>query len=349
MKAPTVTPHLRLQAAYAYSGMGRALNFSGQRTEAREALRTAVDIRRKLVAEFPDAPGLSQDLAWELRSLAASHLDQKQTEQADPLLKEAESLLSEVVRRKPDFARLTDYRRTLGQTRYLMGRLHVLDSDWDEAEREFRRGVEVYEGLVRDFPANVTHKSELAKFYWFLAISLNTQGRVEEAESIYRKCYDLCVAAGKGGDPRLLGEACLVLTEIHLFKIPADEKKRDYGRARGFAEEAVKHNRTNPVGFRAKSACYLGIAEYRLGNYPQAIESLNQALSLGHKEAVYFLAMAHWRLGDQDRATAYYATALKDALPTKEDSVSAYRREAEELMGIEATSFISRGPRPPEP
>jgi tetratricopeptide (TPR) repeat protein len=86
----------------------------------------------------------------------------------------------------------------------------------------------------------------------------------------------------------------------------------------------------------------LGVAQYRLGRWEQAIATLTHALHLsqGQHDAfdLYFVAMSHARLGNAvkarecyDRAAAWWQ-ARKDLPPGRQAELKAFRAEAEAVL-----------------
>jgi tetratricopeptide (TPR) repeat protein len=83
----------------------------------------------------------------------------------------------------------------------------------------------------------------------------------------------------------------------------------------------------------------LGIAQYRSGDWKQAVNSLEESLALGSRERSIdwlFLAMAHSKLGHRDKAYSYYRQAVDQAktesTSTPEFLVESFRAEAEALI-----------------
>jgi serine/threonine protein kinase/WD40 repeat protein len=87
----------------------------------------------------------------------------------------------------------------------------------------------------------------------------------------------------------------------------------------------------------------LGVAHYRAGHWNDAIAALSKAMEYadGEHESfnTFFLAMAHWRLGDKDKARQWYDRAVDWLEKNKQllgDDLLELRRfhaEAEELLG----------------
>jgi tetratricopeptide (TPR) repeat protein len=83
----------------------------------------------------------------------------------------------------------------------------------------------------------------------------------------------------------------------------------------------------------------LGVAHYRAGNYRDAVAALKKSseLNAGHERFEwFFLAMAHWRLGDREQARTWYdkAVAWMDKHMPDNDELKRFRAEAAELLGV---------------
>ena len=76
--------------------------------------------------------------------------------------------------------------------------------------------------------------------------------------------------------------------------------------------------------------------------------SLNKAINLNHEASgtdYFFLAMAHWQLGDHDRARDSYIQADKWMQQHKPDDpeLHRFREETKELLGKEGIAEITPG------
>ncbi len=81
----------------------------------------------------------------------------------------------------------------------------------------------------------------------------------------------------------------------------------------------------------------LGAAHYRAGDFPAAIAALEKSMELakgGDSLDWFFLAMAHWRLGQEDEARKWHAKAVEWMQKHKpnDDELRRFRAEAEELI-----------------
>jgi Flp pilus assembly protein TadD len=86
----------------------------------------------------------------------------------------------------------------------------------------------------------------------------------------------------------------------------------------------------------------LGVALYRVGDYKATVDALTNSMqrrSGGDAFDWFFLAMAHWQLGNNDEAQQWYDKALEWMETNKPDDeeLVRFRAEAAELLGITET------------
>jgi WD40 repeat protein len=83
----------------------------------------------------------------------------------------------------------------------------------------------------------------------------------------------------------------------------------------------------------------LGTAHYRAENWKDAVESLEKSMEFrngGDGFDWFFLAMAHWQLGDKEMARSWHGWAAEwmDKNARENEELRRFRREAEELLEI---------------
>ena len=89
-----------------------------------------------------------------------------------------------------------------------------------------------------------------------------------------------------------------------------DTRLRDAGRAVKLAKIAIEHSSAHYPGDLWNT---LGVAQYRVGNWLAAVQALERATQLRsnpHGADGFFLGMAHWQLGNKDRAREFYGMAV---------------------------------------
>ncbi|MEX0642661.1 MAG: hypothetical protein WD468_08160, partial [Pirellulales bacterium] len=133
-------------------------------------------------------------------------------------------------------------------------------------------------------------------------------------------------------DARSLNQAAWSLANCSVAKL------RDPARAVEYAKQATAISPTN-----AKYLSTLGAAYYRAGNWQAAISALEQGMELrdgGSSIDWFFLAMAHWRLGEKDMALQWYDKSVErmDKNQSTNEELRDFRAEAEELMKNDSTA-----------
>jgi tetratricopeptide (TPR) repeat protein/WD40 repeat protein len=136
------------------------------------------------------------------------------------------------------------------------------------------------------------------------------------------------------GDLPSRDQALELNNQAWLLATNPDAKLRDPARAVELAQKAVD--------LCPKHAMYrntLGVAQYRAGSWKQAVAALDKSMELGnppHRLDWFFLAMAHWQLGDQALARKWYRAAAlwMDKYAPDNAELWRFREEAAELLSV---------------
>ena len=111
-----------------------------------------------------------------------------------------------------------------------------------------------------------------------------------------------------------------------------DPRLRDPDRAVRWATRAA--TRAANVGWVLNT---LGVAQYRAGDWPSAIETLKNTSRLEHRRQPITwlcLAMAYWQLGEREQARRWYDEAVTwmKQNQSKDAALRRFRSEAQELL-----------------
>jgi uncharacterized protein HemY len=119
--------------------------------------------------------------------------------------------------------------------------------------------------------------------------------------------------------------------------------------------EAVEHARRAVDLAPQQGGFYntLGVAQYRAGDWQGAVDALGRSMELaggGSAFDWFFLAMAHWQLGQQDLAREWFEKAVlwMDERQPDNEELGRFRAEAEELLGLAGPAFPVRVDVPAE-
>jgi tetratricopeptide (TPR) repeat protein len=95
----------------------------------------------------------------------------------------------------------------------------------------------------------------------------------------------------------------------------------------------------------------LGVANFRAGNWKVSIAEMEKSIALkkaGDAPDWFFMAMAHWQIGDRDHARKYYSQAVEwmDKNQPRDEELRRFRAEAAELLGIKEPAATANPPKP---
>jgi tetratricopeptide (TPR) repeat protein len=241
-----------------------------------------------------------------------------------------------------------------------------------DADKALRQAITAVETMWAEFPNYAWAPARLACIYNHVGKRHQTNNRFPEAESAYRKALAVSEQSVRAGLPHKelrcrLADSCLYLglllmmTERHregtgvlrkLFEaelISADacnyvawELATDTNLRPRPPEIAVEFAR-KAVELAPEDGNFwstLGVAQLRAGNWKESINALQKSNVLrkgGNSFDWFFLAMAHWHLGDKDEALKWYVQGVEwmEKHQPGNEELARFRAEAAELLGIE--------------
>ena len=163
-----------------------------------------------------------------------------------------------------------------------------------------------------------------------LASALHRGGKIDEAIPAYRKVIELDPQAAWPRDnlARCLNAAARALAT------QGEPASGDWTRAVNLANEAI--DLKSQVGVYWKT---LGVAHYRAASWKDAVAALEKSMELSKGSNSFdwfFLAMAHWQLGDKDKAREWYERAVQwmDNNQSGNEELRRFREEAAELLEL---------------
>jgi serine/threonine-protein kinase len=179
------------------------------------------------------------------------------------------------------------------------------------------------DGAIQHHREAVRLKPDYAEAHYNLGAALAGQEKFDEALASLREAVRL-KPDSPGGHNNL----------AWMLASCPDQKIRDPREAVKHAKKAIELAPGN--GNRWTT---LGVAQYRNGNWKAAVESLTKSVQLrkgGDGTNYCFLAMAHWQLGEKDKARTWYdqAVAWMDQHKPQDEELRRFRAEAAELLGI---------------
>jgi serine/threonine protein kinase/Tfp pilus assembly protein PilF len=218
-----------------------------------------------------------------------------------------------------------------GLAHMLLANVHRIKRKLEKSQESYKKAIDLFEQLVVESPDIPVYRQELALAHMNLGLALDDAGRPEDAACHYKIAVEHFRQCIKGPYPDIRP-----LNNYAWFLVTCPQTSfRDPVHAVALAEKAVHY----PCGLEVPCAfCWntLGVALYRAGDYKGAIQALGRSMELhngGDSIDWFFLAMAHWHLGDKKEARKWYDKALGGINPYAED-LSRFQTEAAALLGV---------------
>jgi tetratricopeptide (TPR) repeat protein/tRNA A-37 threonylcarbamoyl transferase component Bud32 len=319
VRAEPDNPLFNAELALALGDQGMLFLETGRGPQAEAAVREALAIYQRLIARGHMKGYIERYAARNRVTLARALAARGEAKQAEQSARKAVGLLDRLVEDWPELplARV-DLAMTLG---YLAGLLKGAGRR-PESEDARRRAIRHFETLRAAFPRSPQYRRSLVFHYTELVLLLYELGRQTEAAEPYRKVLEV----GEEGD----GANNLLAWFLATAPGPG---LRDAARAVRLAKKAV--------AARPQSGEYrntLGVAHYRNGDDRAAVAELEAAMRLragGDSFDWFFLAMAHARLGERDKARAWFDRAVQwmDRHKPHNHELRRFRAEAQAMLG----------------
>jgi tetratricopeptide (TPR) repeat protein len=306
---------LYLWAASYYGLMDYATGLA----EVEQAYQKILDIRSRVPAGLKDHPDLRKRFGHAQRVWAYNLWGAGRLREAEEEFLEAATIFEKLTDDDPAAA---GYRSFAADSHRQVGKLMMLGSRNDEAERELRRSVEIHEQGAAKFPDQQVEGAALA--YFDLAQLLMKTGRPEEASALNKRAVTV-------DDPCSHNEiAWRLVTD-------PDPTLRNPKLAVELAERAIAALPGNRMIWNT-----LAVAHYRNGQWKEAIAAFDKSMEVrngGDANDWFFLAMCHWQLGEKDEARKWYDKAVEwtEKNQPKNKQLLRFRTEAEELLKIADT------------
>jgi tetratricopeptide (TPR) repeat protein len=307
--------------------VGPALVFHPE--ESVPALRRSCELLQQLIQTNSSVPNYRGMLAISLGNLGMSYAARGQLVEAEKACRDALETANGLVAEFPAVAGWRDLLTSLtcGHCAFVMvhaGRLA-------EAEAVIRLAVNGQEALSRDCPTVQRFSRVACSTRFWLGDLLWEMGRRKEAAEEYRR--------GCALGEKLNPEDSQIGNALAWFLLTgADPQCRDAHRALEISRRNVERA-PEIVSYQVT----LGAAYYGTGDHRASIQALDKALQLpwcNGSVTLFFLAMAHWRLGEKVQARRYFDEAVNRLENHELRTLEArrLRAEAEKLLGVkEAT------------
>jgi serine/threonine protein kinase/tetratricopeptide (TPR) repeat protein len=284
--------------------------------EAEQAFQQILDIRSRVPAELKDHQDLHVRFGHAFRSWGFMLGGTSRLGEAEQAFLEAAAIFDKVIAEDP---KAGQYDSFAADSHHQAARLLMLGARNEDAERELRRAIEVYQQHATQFPDGEDCSALWAGACFDLARLLMKTGRSQEANPLITR-------AASFDDPAVQNQIAWNLAT------DPDPSFRHPKFAVELAERAVAARPGDGSIWNT-----LGVARYRNHQWKEAIAAFDKSMGLrngGDAYRWYFLAMCHWQLGEKDEARKWYDKAVEwtEKNQPKNTQLRHFRTEAEELL-----------------
>jgi serine/threonine protein kinase/tetratricopeptide (TPR) repeat protein len=324
-------PRYRAALSGTYNNLGIFFREARRFSDAEQALQQAVDISTRLVEDFPEVPAYHEILASSYLSSAELPAQGGKISERVQAARKAIAIFEQLEKKYPA---LQESRVSLAGSCYNLSGGLLRRGRLAEAEELCRKAARLWKQLADEMPTVPGHRQMLANSQGRLGQVLAKQKRLPEAVEEYRQALAMNekLAADFPGI-NVSFEICINCTNLaELLADAPDMRLRDPAQAVELAKKAAQlvPNRFEPWG-------NLGLALYRNGEWKGAIEALQKSNQIKeHGDQFFLLAMAHWQLGDKEKASQYFHQAVTwmDKNDPKDEDLRRHRAEAAALLGV---------------
>ncbi|MEX0676947.1 MAG: protein kinase [Pirellulales bacterium] len=351
----------------------RLLHQEGDPAGAAPQARRASVLFGELAKEFPVDTILLEHLGWSHHNLGGIARQAARLDQARDEYQAAADAWGRLAANKDLPQRDGWYRNWEADNLVQLAQVLGAGGHPQQAADAARRGLEICEPLVIEFPRNGEYRSRMLLAARFLAQWLVAAGRPQDAVESSRRQIELLEKLQPDFPQENFNNAigCAYLTlaipltergqvdegrqacEKAIELAPSDAATLNYFAWNLAAVEDVKpaaaalavqaaSQATKAAPNDAMILNTLGAAQYRAGKWEDAIGSLTKSEELAPDRSLafngFFLAMAHWQLGRKDEARQWYDRSVKwmEKNDPMSEELLRFRAEAEQLLGIPA-------------
>lgn len=305
----------RHELGYVLTYAGNVLRRLSRLPDAEMALKRGVETHKSLAAD-ENAPGDTKSrLAWNQVELGVVYQARGTFREAEQQYQEAISLLRE--QPKADF--------WLGESHEALAQLCDAQGRAAEALEARRNAAAVWEQLANDATRSPDRRASSFKRMAELLLRTNDPAAAVDAHEKAVAAYAKAIEASPGSAEAHNNLAWFYATFPNITL-------RDPGKAVSLAKKVIELKPMDGAGWNT-----LGVAQYRAGDWPAAVEALTKSTELrdgGDAFDWFFLAMAHWQLGDKELARKWYGQAIgrMEKKQPSDDELEWFRAEADELL-----------------
>jgi tetratricopeptide (TPR) repeat protein len=307
------------------SNLGLFLADTGRLAEAEKCLKEARTAAERLAADFPTVPDYGSSAGAALSNLATLYIRLGTLEK----LQSARTLLEKAIEYQEAAARLNpkqrNYRKFLGN--HLINLtivLRQLDAAPAEIDRVCKKSVDLARGLAHDYPDIPDFQDAAASALGVWSDVLAARGQWDQTRQLLQEAvkFQQKALGSYPNNPAFL---------LHLLS--------DYQLLTQALEKLGRPEAAAACRDWAATAKQLATVAPQERNWKAAALAVGRSLAFrkgGDADDYFFLARAHWHLGQKGQARTWYDRAVQwlENHPPANDELRRTRAEMEQLLGL---------------
>ena len=307
----------RQELGMSLGNLGNLLTWTGRYQDAEEVVRRELEVRRQLLDDFPTEPRARHYMADAYMDLAILRNSTGKLREAVEAYRQELSLRKKLA---AEFTNLVLNQGMLAWRSIELGDALRNIGAQDEAIAAYEQAITASKEVIRLRPHRV-----FSYLCWRRALARMGDGKEAVA------AWEQAVERG--------AENADVANEVAWFlAITSELPIRNPEKAVQLAKKAV--TRAPQKGNFWNT---LGVASYRAAQWKDAVAALEKSIELrseGDSFDWFFLAMAHWQLGEGEKASQYFDRAVQWMEKNKpqdeeHEQLRRFRAEAATLLGVQ--------------
>ncbi|HZY60726.1 MAG TPA: tetratricopeptide repeat protein, partial [Candidatus Binataceae bacterium] len=293
----------------------------GRPQEAEELFRRALAVYRQLAEHDPKTAVYHLRQGQGYTELLRVLWSRGRDDEAARLMEDAVDTLSNTAR---EHGNVPAARDSLARFHHDLANLQRQRAQNDDALKNYTQAAAIWGKLADDVPGEPAYRGHQGYVLTYsLPSLLVATGRHAEARAHWQRALETLPKSAEAHN-----------NLAWLLATCPDETLRDPRRAVELASKAVE---LEPAQGTYRNT--LGVAHYRAGDWPAAIEALNKSMERRQRGDAFdwfFLAMAEWQRGNKDEARKWYDKAVDWAEKNARDNeeLKRFSAEATALLGV---------------
>lgn len=316
--------------------------YAGPFTQRNEFYNQAIPILTKLVADSPQVPEYRSALCVCYGNHGANYLTSGDWETAAKYLRMSLDLSTKLAAECPS---VTHFSGQLATGTVTWAEVLIYRGELAQARKSLEDAITRLRGCLDAQPKSPYYAQMLAIANYLLSIAIAPLGEAAEAAKRHQDAEKVVVETGrrllKVRGPFVAAQFCVdVATELGIVAEGLKKKGR-HQELNTVCEAAIKalSKAVELDPTFAKAWTDIAIVHYRAGEWKEAIAVLGKSMELrngGDSFDWFFLAKAHWQLGDKEQARKSYDQAVRwmDKNKPQDEELRRFRAEAAALLKL---------------